>query len=179
MYQSNRGYGQNRRNNYGGGRQHNGGGQKSYTPNTGMLRPNREKQTPQQPDFKGVCNVEVNGQLHTLFMSLWVNRDQQTGETKFRVTFTPPNQPQQNGHRQQSQFDNGQYQGGYQQPPRQDQNGAYGQGGAMQRARPIQPHNGYQEQPHNGYQSAPPPAEYPEGPDYDEGVTYPDDPMPF
>lgn len=144
-------------------------GQQGYHPNTGKLRINREKQSPKQPDFKGVGNIEIDGQMHTVFVSLWFNQDLNTGEETIRLTFTQPNGPQQ--------------QGGYQQQPRQNghqrpqNNGCGGQGnsghyyrdfqepgynqpqnGAMSRARPIPPQPQYHDEP-------PPYLEYPEGPE--------------
>lgn len=153
------GYSQNR--SYGGRNQ---GGQQGYQPNTGKLRLNREKQSPKQPDFKGVGNVEINGVQHTVFVSAWFNQDQNTGEETIRLTFTEPNSPQQQqgGFRPQ-QRPQGQ-RNSYSQPqqaynPYPDQ-GQYEprQNGAMSRARPIPP------QPQ--YDDGPPPYEaYPEGPE--------------
>lgn len=166
------GYSQNRGYNNGGRNQ---GGQQGYHPNTGKLRLNREKQSPKQPDFKGVGNVEINGVQHTIFVSLWFNQDQNTGEETIRLTFTQPNAPQQGNYQPRQQ--GGGYRremGGHQQPqqPPFGVNGHpsnwYGQGqepgynppqnGAMSRARPIPPQPQYDDGP-------PPYTEYPEGPE--------------
>lgn len=177
----NGGYSQNRGNNVGnrqfGGQPRGGQGQQGYVPNTGKLRVNHEKQSPKQPDFKGVGNVEINGEQHTVFLSLWFNQDQNTGEDTIRLTFTPPNSPQVQGYPQNGSRQNapnprgGNRQNGHSNGGGNYQRGAYTQqmsddytqqqfeprqGGAMSRARPI---------PQPQYDDGPPPYDaYPDGP---------------
>lgn len=167
----------NYRNNQRGGYSQNRGyqrprnqGQQRYHPNTGKLRVNHEKQSPKQPDFKGVGNIEIEGVQHAVFVSLWFNQDQNTGEETIRLTFTQPNAPQQ----QQGGYQQPRQNGGYQRPlnggysgqqlnrggyPDQGQGGySHPQNGAMSRARPIPPQPQYNDEP-------PPYDAYPEGPE--------------
>lgn len=158
--------GQRRQNNNGynnhGNYQPNNGQRQAPKPNTGKLRHNREKVSPRQPDMKGICNVEVNGQMLPFFVNLWFNTDQNTGEESARLTFVDPNSVPGQQQPQQGNYGQGQpYQGhGYNQAP-QGQNGAYAPGGAMSRARPIPAQHTRQTGP---YDNAPMPDEYPDGP---------------
>lgn len=146
----------------------NGGGkeQGEHSPNTGAARLNRKRRDDRDPIFIGVCNVEVNGEKHVRFVSIWINQDQRTGEDKIRLAFTVPNGPQQRqgGPRQNQnsygqQNNQGGYRGQYQQEqPRREPN----PNGAMSRARPIPTPQYRSEGP---YDNAPPPSDYPDGPE--------------
>lgn len=150
----------------GGGNRQNG----QHEPNSGKFWPNEKKTQPNQPDFRGICNVVVNGQQVVLFVSVWENEN-----GNFRLAFNEPSQgggqgysrqnsPQIRGNFQQNGHSNGRGQNGYngngQDWQEQPQRGSY-----MSRARQM-PEPVYHDSP-------PPPDSYPEGPDG------PNDEMPF